>query len=64
MCDNKSVKFIVRQMKACDLCEVRQIWELLGFLNSKYDNEVMMKIDANGLFVAEDLNSGIHFNRF
>ena len=56
---NKNIKLIIRQIKETDLEEVRQLWSILGFLASKYDNEVMMKVDSKGIFVAQDLNTGI-----
>ena len=58
MSDNKSVKYVIRQMQECDLDQVRQLWSIFKYMHSVYDNEVIMKVDAQGLFVAQDLETG------
>ena len=53
------VKYVVRQMQSSDCVEVLKIWETVSFLESKYINDIYMKIDPDGLFVAQDIVSGI-----
>ena len=58
MSHKSDVKYIVRRMKLSDCEEVRQIWNKLNFMGSKYDNQNMMKVDPQGFFVAQQLSTG------
>ena len=58
MAENRQ-KFVIRKMKASDCVEVLNVWEAVQFTESKYNNEVYLKIEPDGLFVAQDL-SGIN----
>ena len=52
-------KYVVRQMQSSDCVEVLKIWETVSFLESKYMNDIYLKIDPDGLFVAQEIVSGI-----
>jgi hypothetical protein len=50
--------FIIRELKLDDCEQVRNIWTEVKFVIAKYINEVMMKIDPKGFFVAQDIETG------
>jgi len=50
--------FIIRKLELKDCEEVRNIWTQVNFVVSKYGNEVMMKVDPEGIYVAQDLKTG------
>lgn len=55
----ESVEYIVRNLKESDLDEVRELRIELDLWATKYDNEVMMKVDSKGIFVAQDIKTGM-----
>ena len=60
MCDkNTKVNYIVREMQLSDCREVREIWESVGFPLHKHQPEVIMNIDPNAQYVAQDIDTGI-----
>ncbi|CAG2170314.1 unnamed protein product, partial [Oppiella nova] len=59
MCDkNTKVNYIVREMQLSDCREVREIWESVGFPIHKHRSEVIMNIDPNAQYVAQDIDIG------
>jgi len=58
MCEKIKPNFIIRELKLDDCEEVRNIWTEVEFVIAKYINEVMMKIDPKGIFVAQDIETG------
>lgn len=57
--DRDSFRFIIRQLELKDCDDVRLIWKTIVTALPKYINEVMLKYDPSGTFVAQDLCSGI-----
>ena len=45
-------------MKESDFEAVRELWSLTNFLLFKYSNEVYYKLDPEGFFVAQDVETG------
>ncbi|CAG2112227.1 unnamed protein product, partial [Medioppia subpectinata] len=58
MCTTNKPNYTIRCIRAEDFQEVRDLWASIGFSIHKYANDVMIKSDPNGLFVAEDIDSG------
>ncbi|CAG2168808.1 unnamed protein product, partial [Oppiella nova] len=59
MCDkNSNVNYIVREMQLSDCREVHEILESVGFPTHKHQSEVIMNIDPNGQYVAQDIDTG------
>ncbi|CAG2107388.1 unnamed protein product [Medioppia subpectinata] len=58
MSANRKPSFIVRHFQLSDCEEVRQIWNELHFMGTKYNNEIMLKTDPKCIFVAQDIDSG------
>ena len=50
--------FIIRELKLDDCEQVRSIWTEVKIVFPKYINEIMMKIDPEGILVAEDTETG------
>jgi len=53
---NKSFK--VRQMRVDDVENVLNLEKTLDWQIGNYENQVMMKVDAEGFFVAQDNETG------
>ncbi len=53
---NKSFK--VRHMRINDVENVLNLEKTLNWPIGKYENQVMMKVDAEGFFIAEDDETG------
>ena len=45
-------------MKESDFDIVRELWSLVNFVLFKYGNEVYFKLDPEGFFVAQDVETG------
>ena len=50
-------------MEVCDCDKVKdQLWTVLDILGCLYENQVIMKVDPKGTFVAEDPTTGTMLN--
>ena len=59
MAENK-IKFLVRQMQVSDIAGVVHIWEVAHFWQATY-TKIYLYIDPDGVFVAQDIVSGIEY---
>ena len=50
-------QYVIRRMRISDFAEVVKIWQ--GLYSEGIYNETYLKMDPDGHFVAQDLNSGI-----
>ena len=57
---SKKPNYIIRAMGLSDCDEVRELWKGAGFTIIKNVNEVFMKLDPEGLLVAQDQDTGIY----
>ena len=55
---NSNVKYIIRNIGLSDLEQIRDIWTKVNFNIFKNINQIMMKIDPEGIFLAQDEESG------
>ena len=58
MTENKEMNYLIRNMKESDFDIVRELWSLVNFVLFKYGNEVYFKLDPEGFFVAQDVETG------
>ncbi|CAG2170740.1 unnamed protein product, partial [Oppiella nova] len=56
--NQRKPSYIIRKTQLSDCEEVRQIWNSVGFQFFRFGNEVMLQTDPNGIFVAQDTDSG------
>ncbi|CAG2179194.1 unnamed protein product, partial [Oppiella nova] len=56
--NQRKPSYIIRKTQLSDCEEVRQIWNSVGFQIFRFGNEVMLQTDPNGIFVAQDTDSG------
>ena len=61
MAENKNIEYIVRQMQVSDCDQVTKLWTMLDFLGAIYENQVILKVDPKGTFIAQDVNNGIKY---
>ena len=52
------MKYIIRNIGLSDLEQIRDIWTKANFNIFKNINQIMMKIDPEGIFLAQDEESG------
>ena len=53
------VNYIVRKLQLSDCREVHEIRESVGWSRHIHESEVIMNIDPNGQYVAQDIDTGI-----
>ncbi|CAG2179993.1 unnamed protein product, partial [Oppiella nova] len=59
MCEkNTKVNYIVRELQLCDSREVHEIQGSVGWSRQIHESEVIMNIDPNGQYVAQDIDTG------
>lgn len=58
VCETTSTAFQVRKMTENDIENVLQSGKQLGWQLGKYENQIIMNIDSNGLFIAENKETG------
>ncbi|CAG2177150.1 unnamed protein product, partial [Oppiella nova] len=52
------VNYIVREMQLSDCREVHEIWASVGWSRHIHESQVIMNIDPNGQYVAQDIDTG------
>ena len=59
MSEKRDTKFVVRLLQVSDIPEFVKILNMVGFHEIKTGVDISMRIDPEGVFIAEDPDSGI-----